>query len=433
MDLVGFNPHAISMGGVQAAADGDYTAAFYNPALLHGATVGVGYIYEQPFFNETTLGTPTFGNVSVHRLTDAEGYTFGFSVPIGGVVHDWVTLGFGGYIPSEGLYSAKLIDDGSGVFYRDENAPDQFQLFAAASLRPFSWLSIGAGAQVFGNVGGSNNFIAELGPSTPTPVNGNILSSYLVSNTSGAAAPVVGIALGPLSGVRLYGNWRGQASASYTEPIAVTLNPAGIGNLAVNVKGTYHFTPDEVAVGVSWELLHGRLLLALDVDYEAWSEAPPPLAFIGVGLPPALSLAYDATINQQALCVAPPSSSSKCSATNVGFNDIVYPRFGAEWRATDRLDVRAGYVFQPTMVPHQVAAPLANAILLDSDTHVISVGAGYAFNDPLRLANRLVLEAALQLAIATPRTYDQDNSVGKLTYQTSGVTFAAPISVRYQF
>ncbi len=218
------------------------------------------------------------------------------------------------------------------------------------------------------------------------------------------------------------------------------LPPWGVGSAVSSIVkaatpavSSYHFTPDEVDFGVSWELLHGKLLLALDVDYEAWSEAPPPLAIIGVGLPPALSLAYDATINQQQLCVASSSSSSTCNANSVGFNDIVYPRFGAEWRATDRLDVRGGYVFQPTMIPHQVAASFANAILLDSDTHVISLGAGYAFNDPLKLANRLVLEAALQLAIATPRTYYQDNTVGKLTYQTSGVTFAAPISLRYTF
>jgi hypothetical protein len=432
-DLFGLNPKGISMGGVQASAEGDFTAVFYNPALLHGGTVGIGYTYEQPFFNETTLGTPTFGASSVHKLTDAEGYTFGMSVPIGGAIHDWVTLGFGGYIPSTGLYAAKLIDDGSGVFYRYENAPDQFQLFAGASLRPFKWLSFGVGAQIFGNVGGSNNFIAQLGPATPTPMNGNILSSYLVSNTSGAAAPVLGLAVGPLYGVRLYGSWRGQAAASYTEPIAVTLNPAGIGNLSVNVKGTYHFTPDEVDVGVSWELLHGRLLIALDIDYEAWSEAPPPLAFIGVGLPPALSLAYDATINQQQLCVAAPGASSSCSSTAVGFNDIVYPRVGAEWRATDRLEVRGGYFFQPSFIPHQVAAPFANAILLDSDTHVVAVGVGWAFDDPLKLANKLVLEAAVQLAIATPRTYYQDDAVGKLAYQTSGFTVATPISLRYEF
>jgi hypothetical protein len=431
-DLFGFNPRAVSMGGVQAAADGDFTAAYYNPALLHGASVGVGYTYEQPFFKETTLGPPTFGVSSVHKLTDAEGYTFGFSVPLGGVVHDWVTLGFGGYLPSAGLYSARLIDDGSGVFYRYENAPDQFQLFAGASLRPLPWLSVGAGAQVFGNVGGSNNFVAQLGPSSP-PVNGNIASSELVSNTSGAAAPVVGVALGPVYGVRLYASWRGRAAASYTEPIEVTLEPQGIGNLSVSVHGTYHFTPDEVDVGVSWELLHGRLLLALDVDYEAWSEAPPPLAFIGVGLPPALSLAYDASINQQSLCVAPPGASGQCSTTQVGFTDIVYPRFGAEWRATDRFSVRGGYLFQPSFIPHQVAVPFANATLLDSDTHVLSAGVGYALNDPLKLAHRLVIEAAVQLAVAMPRTYEEDNDSGKLTYQTSGVTLATPISLRYDF
>ncbi|HUB05372.1 MAG TPA: hypothetical protein VMB50_00130 [Myxococcales bacterium] len=429
MDFFGFNPRAVGMAGVQAASDGDFTAIYYNPALLHGATFGLGYVYEQPFFHATTLGTPAFGSSSVHGLADAEGYTFGFSVPLGGVLRNWVTLGFGGYIPSTGLYESRLIDDGSAVYYRYANAPNQFQLIAGASVRPLPWLSLGVGAQVFGDVGGSNNFIAQLGPLSP-PADGQIASSALVSNTSGAAAPSVGLSLGPLWGFHLNGVWRGKAAASYTEPINVVLQP-DLGNLTVAVEGTYHFTPDEVDVGLSWEGLHKRLLLALDVAYEAWSEAPPPLAIIGIGLPPALGIAYDANIDQQNLCLV--ASQAICGSGKVGFSDIVYPRVGAEWRPTDRLSVRGGYFFQPTFVPSQLGGVGANAIVLDSDTHVFSAGIGYALDDPLKLARRLVVEASAQLAVATPRTYEQDNQIGKLTYQTSGVVIDVPVAVRYDF
>ncbi|MHB8419055.1 MAG: OmpP1/FadL family transporter [Myxococcales bacterium] len=419
MDLFGYNPRAVAMGGVQAAADGDFTAVYYNPALLHGGSVGLGYSYEQPFFKETTLGTPQFGSPSVHGVTDAEGYTFGFSVPISGLLRDRVTLGFGGYIPSSGLYRARLIDDGSAVFYRYENAPEQFQLFAAGSVEILPWLFLGGGAQVFGNVGGSNVFIAQLGPNTPVAQAGNITSSELDSNTSGAAAPVVGLAVGPWLGVKLYGCWRGKAVGSYTLPITVHLLPEGIGDLSVDVNGTYHFTPDEISLGASWQLLHGRLILAVDVDDQLWSEAPPPVAIIGVGLPPALNLAYDATISPQN------------PATN--FSDVWVPRIGVEWQPIDRLSLRGGYFFQPTFVPNQAPSPYANALFLDSDTHVFSAGVGWSFDDPLKIARRLIVEAAFQLAVATPRSYAQDDAAGKLSYQTSGVVIDVPVAVRYEF
>lgn len=427
MDLFGFQPRAIGMGGVQAASEGDYTAAYYNPALLRGGSVGVGYIYQQPFFHETLVGSATTGTVSVHQLTDSEGYAFGFAVPLGGILKDRATIGLAGYIPSSGLYNARLIDDGSAVFYRYEDAPNQFQLIAAASAQPLRWLSLGLGAQVFGNVGGAATFSAHLN-NTPSanggpPAPGFIRTSELDSNTLGAAAPIAGLAVGPFKGFKATAVWRGKAEGSYTLPITVALDQ-GTGTLTVAVQGYYHFSPDEFGLGVSQELWHHRLLLALDLGYELWSEAPPPIAIIGVGLPSVLSeIGYSPTISPQ-------------SATP-GFLDTFVPRAGAEWRATDRLSVRAGYYFRPSIVPNQSASPdpsqQTNALFLDADTHVLSAGAGYAFDDPLKLAHRLVLEAAVQLGITVPRDYQQDNTVGKLTYQTSGVTLATPISVRYDF
>src|SRR5262249_51976969 len=45
MDLYGSGPRNIAMAGVQAAADDDYTATYYNPALLHHGSVGVSFNY----------------------------------------------------------------------------------------------------------------------------------------------------------------------------------------------------------------------------------------------------------------------------------------------------------------------------------------------------------------------------------------------------
>src|SRR5258708_32688197 len=83
-DLYGFNPKAISMGGVQAAADGDFTAVHYNPALLRGGSVGVGFNWSKPSFDVRPVGDA--GLPSVLMPTDYANVTFGASVPLGGLL-----------------------------------------------------------------------------------------------------------------------------------------------------------------------------------------------------------------------------------------------------------------------------------------------------------------------------------------------------------
>ncbi len=417
MDVFGFNPRATAMGNVQAAADGDFTAVYYNPALLHGGSFGIGFTYEQPFFQTAALGAPRYGALAVHGLTDREGYTLGFALPLGGVFHDRVTIGFGLFAPKDGILLARMLDDNAATWYRYEDAPSQYQLAAGLSVQPLDWLSIGVGAQLLGNESGQADFTAQLGEK-PTP--GVIQTSELDTNTLGAAAPVVGVAVGPFAGFRAYGCWRGQAQETYTLPIDVGMG-ADYGSLNVAVNGTFHFTPDEFSLGASQALLGGKLLVAADLEYDLWSEAPPPVAQIAVQLPSSLAQLYSATINPQ------PAAAS--------FFDTLTPRLGVEWRPIAALAVRGGWFFRPTFVAHPPPLPTGavDDLYLDSDANVFSAGVGYALPDPLRLAHRLVLEAAVQVAVLGQRTYGQDNSSGRLAYTAGGVGLDVPIAVRYEF
>ncbi len=423
-DLLGFNPRATAMGNVQAAADGDFTAVYYNPALLHGGSLGLGYTYEQPLLHDAAVGTPYSGSPAVHPLTDVEGFTLGAAAPLGGIFHDRVTMGFGIYVPQTGLVLARMLDDGAATYYRFEDAPSQFQLAAGVGVQPFDWLSIGASAQILGNTGGSADFTAHLGEASGNGVQGTpsyIKTSDLATTDPVTIAPIVGAVVGPFWGFRLLGCWRGEASGNYTLPINVLMDQS-LGDLSVDVNGTYHFSPDEFTVGLGKTLLGGRLLVAADVEYDEWSEAPPPIASIGVTLPSVLSTLYNGTINPQT------------AATN--FVDTWTPRLGVEWKPLDSLAVRGGYFFRPTMLPSAPAAPHAkepNQLYLDSDANVFSFGLAYGFPDPLKIARRLTVEAAVQVGLLGTRTYGQDNVNGVLAYQSSGTTVDIPVAVRYDF
>src|SRR5207248_10653475 len=61
LDLYGFGPRAIAMGGVEEAARDDAAASFYNPALLGRGSFSLGLAYAKPSmqFNQSVVPDQT--------------------------------------------------------------------------------------------------------------------------------------------------------------------------------------------------------------------------------------------------------------------------------------------------------------------------------------------------------------------------------------
>jgi hypothetical protein len=95
--------------------------------------------------------------------------------------------------------------------------------------------------------------------------------------------------------------------------------------------------PDELVFGAWWRPVD-RLAISADVSWARWS------AFV--------------TIHDQ--------------KPDPGFDDTMNVRVGIEAHATDFLDVRGGWAFEPSPVPEQIG--ITNFV--DADRHVITLGAG---------------------------------------------------------
>src|SRR4051812_33015566 len=80
MDLYGFGPRAIAMGGVEAAADNDYSAAYYNPALLKHGSVGFGFTWGDPSMSISAEGTSP--QLTSQTPVDYAGIMFGAAIPL---------------------------------------------------------------------------------------------------------------------------------------------------------------------------------------------------------------------------------------------------------------------------------------------------------------------------------------------------------------
>ncbi|MBI3185689.1 MAG: outer membrane protein transport protein [Myxococcales bacterium] len=404
LELYGFNPRAVGMGGVQAGADESFTAVHYNPALLGKGTVGFGFNWSKPSMRVEVLegeGQPT-----ILMPTDYASYTVGGSVPLAGLLADRAAVGFGVLAPARIIFRSRMIDEGDAYFYRFDNMPSRLQVLVGASGRPLEWLRLGAGAELASNYGGAARFSATLGTTEP----GRILRRNVESELIGIVSPRAGLAVGPFRSVRAFAAWRGEVKAVYSLPIQVDLGE--LGSLDVMVNGVSHYAPNVYAAGLSWEPMPG-LTVAADLSFEQWSRSPPPVADISIALPSLLVvLGYNGQIVSREV--------------SVSFADAWVPRVGAEWVLQERIRLRAGYFYRPSPVP---ADQGRRTSYLDSTAHVASLGAGYAFDDPLRMASRLTVDAAAQVAFLEPR----EGRRSALRYRFGGSTVDVAVAVGYEF
>jgi long-subunit fatty acid transport protein len=113
-----------------------------------------------------------------------------------------------------------------------------------------------------------------------------------------------------------------------------------------------------------------------------------------------------------------------------GFEDVLIPRFGAEYKIGSRFAVRGGYFFRPTFVPRQDGA----TNLLDGSTHTLSGGIGVNFPDPLEiLAEPVQVDLAAQHGFIMERTATKPTASGTPSYTYSGGTSLFTASIRYNF
>ncbi|MBS2026800.1 MAG: outer membrane protein transport protein [Deltaproteobacteria bacterium] len=411
-DTFGFGSRALSMGGAMTSDARDFTATFYNPSLIvdHSLiNLGFGIFYESPS-TTVTPDDPAAKLALPDGPPSSASYTLGFIFPFAGKLQDRLALGVGLSLPTRNLIKVQAVEPSEPSWYLYQSSPDRIQVFLGLGGKPTDWLYLGLGLQALSDFSGDIEFNVDL-------FNKNFQRRDLVNELITKQGLVAGLTLIPLSNLRIGFCWRQSMDLNYELPTNIALGD--VGSLFLDVKGVVFFTPNEFTLGVHYAPIPSVTLDA-DLEYARWSAAPNPAAAIqvkfsgvlasGLGLTDALAMSSQD---------APP-----------GFEDILIPRFGVEWRVVDSVDLRGGYYFRPTMVPLQNG--LTN--ILDGPTHVLSGGIGFRFMSPMETMTEPVeIDAVFQYGIIGQRHADKTETNPDPPYSYSGQTEVFAIDLRYNF
>lgn len=423
-DTYGFSARAVARGNAMVALGFDYDAAYYNPAnVLSRKRVHLGFGLDliAPTLSVDAL-QGTFDPVGVE---DNLAFHLGFSTPIGGIFGEKLGFGLAFFHPLTTGTNVSSVDPALPSWYRYDSLPDKLVLAASLAGEPLPWLRLGLGAQILaaldGQVGGAIS-LAE----------GRFLSEFIDLEVVPRVAPTFGLALGPFlggpdgGGLRFGATLRMSLELDYRLPVKVDIEQLGV--LDVLVEGVSLYTPDQLALGLAWESADAPspgVSVELGLTWERWSAAPPAgarflLAIDDRGVRP--------PTDPQDL--PEPLIDIRGEPTPLGAVDTLSPRVGLEWRPTGNTAVRAGWFLRPTPLP----LPVYQTNTLDADAHVVSLGAGLLFGDPLGdSAAPVGVDLTLQLTAIGSRRVDKDPAAGSPAgaYELSGHIWHVSLDLRH--
>ncbi len=415
LESFGFGPRAEAMSGAVTADSNDFASTYYNPALLvrsSTAHAGLALSWNRPSTDVTPLNSGTTLDCRRCQAPETLGFSGGVVVPLGGKVRNRVALGLGAYLPSQRLVRVRTADPSTPFWYSYDSDPDRVAIYAGAGFRISNAFSLGVGLQILANlVGQGANLRVDL-------FSKKVIERQIDSSLTGRTAPTAGLAFSPLPSLRFGLNYRWEMALYYQIPAVIDLQ--GIGVLGFTLEGTTHFSPHTVTAGMAWDVLP-QLTLSLDGAWANWSAAPSPYLGVTVDL-------SGATLKALGLDEAFDLSAAPGKA---GFSDTLSGRFGAEFRPSDRVAVRAGVSYRPTPVPKQ-DVPGTN--ILDISTVGVSAGVGFAFEDPLELfQNLLKVDIAAQASFAAHREAHKESTDPVVSYRYSAQTLGLSGGLRYDF
>lgn len=414
-EIYGFGPRAIGMAGAMTAAATDYTATYYNPGALTAdkeARLGLTFTLNRPrlYIDRRAAEPEAAAVLPPTNLALSLGWLYSF----GGIFRDRLALGVSLHLPAKRLARVQAVDAIVPHFTLYQSLHDKLLLHASVAGEIFPGVSLGVGAQILADLAGTARLDLDV-------IDGRFARRSLSVELTPTVSAVVGLHIRPLEGLAIGFAYRQENSVSFALPVTVTEGDAL--TLNFDVRQTVLYSPHQLALGLSYRIPSFDLTLALDASLALWSKAPDPSTRIrgdiggslleGLGLGDALDL------------------STQTPRTAPGFRDTVSVRVGFEWQARRWLLLRTGYGFRPTPVPRQTGL----SAYLDNDAHIVSLGAGFVFQDPLKVhVHPVQLDLGLMTTVLPRRTVVRDapgDPIGDLSHGGVVWTVSAAISHAY--
>ena len=352
MEMIGYNPRSIGMGGADIAVDSDAQAVSCNPAAIcqmapSSATIGLTLL--MPHLNLQDGG----GN-------DVDGEQQYFPMPLLGYVHTLgsmpLTIGVGLYAQGGMGVDFQGVNTGMGTKDELSSQVSFMRLNPIVTYRPADWISVGATVMVGYAQMKFDYFPGTYSPGPDgTPGTGDDFPGMSVDNLSswGVAGKVgTQIKLGPM--VRF--------GASYTTKTAISLDNGdatlnfGMAKVKYDAKMDDFTWPQEVEFGVAFLPAKG-LTVAADVKWINWSDA----------------------IKKPILKISDPNMAGVPQQIDIPFvmnwDDQWVFAIGTEYAINTMNILRAGFNYGKNPVPDETLNPLFPAIV---EKH-LTLGYGLSF------------------------------------------------------
>ncbi|MBZ0271048.1 outer membrane protein transport protein [bacterium] len=411
----GYNARGIAMGGAAAAQSKDFGVAYYNPAggvLLRHPALGVGFLKTGNWL-ETMYADDA-------PLLSTEGIIAGVVLPFpfGGVLEDRIAFGFAGLLPRGTFLDLDVPSADEAQYVLLRNSGKQATLSPSLSVRLHDSIAIGGGAQLFSNTLGSTTAVVD--------ANGNT-EAYTGQEVSTSFAPSYGVMLRPgelapaLRPVSLGFVYREAFFTKYRIPVSSFIGTTPI-RLVFNATSLY--TPRQWTGGIAFNSDAYGVVWEFDVSYNEWRKFPDPSLFVDAQFVVPL-------INVEFL---------DGKEIDPNFHDTITLRTGGELNIFTHKYVgmlmQTGYFYDPSPVPAQTGV----TNFLDSDRHVVSLGAGwewyrlpdYDFGGPF------TLQLTGQLHYLRPRVFHKNTNVdaenpGYPKIGLSGTIWAVAVDLSFEF
>jgi len=380
-DAYGLGSRSAAMGSAVSADAKDFSASYYNPAGLVGATgveLSIGYVHVS---NDLEIDDRSTAVDSVHGLVGGivlPGELFGIPFAFGIATH----------LPDDGLSRIKALRQEVPRWELYDIRSSILFLATNLAVRPVRWLEIGGGLA----------FLAATRGRFAISGRANILSPYdsqlrheVDADLTAIRYPQAGIRvlIGDLGAIGL--TYRGQSKLE----LSLGARLSGIVDFAgIEVPVLYEletatiaaFLPRQVVLGLSFQKVE-NLHVNLDLTFVNWASYESPTAKTRAHLeahpPPGTPLQLPA--DPKPTVVIPPEFENRL-VPRLGIEDTV-PLAGPPRRVSGEpkerrlveLALRAGYVYERSPVPPQTG--ITNFV--DADRHTFSLGTGVALNAPI--------------------------------------------------
>jgi hypothetical protein len=447
----GYGAESVALGGARVADQAGPASLAYNPAGLNTGTqqTTISYVWAKPSLyverdpspglDAYLAAGPRGRDPEYHllrfraRVNDAleknaedaslvRGVYFGIVVPLARERADAHTsLGFGVFLPQGKLGTIQVAGESAPYFveFHDRNQAAVISAALGHDL-PGGW-SVGAGVVV-------DMIQAEVDASVYVPLRFALTDVLIGSEPLVPAAdaqpmmraqvaprvrPIAGVRWAPVEtfaiGLSFRDESHGQVDADGQIILASGLPvPA---ELPWSVSLNTHFQPRRVAGGVKWSPIE-RSRLQTDLAWEQWSRYSPPLVGYSIGnlhefvrnLLAASGIADAGLLGECMGVVCLPTEEALIDRmpeaihvryTFEGARDILIPRVGAGWRASESLELLGGYYYRPSIESPEGFSLVRTTTLsnvggvditereardvnvLDNAQHGVSIGAGW--------------------------------------------------------